>query len=724
MRKRALPSSAFFLLAATFSAVAQNTSPAGPPPARTVDVVEERFGLRAPDPYRWMEGATNAEFDSWLRSQGAYTASYLARIPGRDKLYQRLRELGLGTSTPSGLQLAGGRAFYFVLAEGEQLPRLCTRGPDGKERTLVDPASKGAKGSHSSINNFAPSPDGKLLAYNLSTGGSEVSAIHVMVVETAKELPDVVERIWGEFPAAWLPSGKGFFYTQMADAPAGADPMLNMRALLHPLGEPVAKDRVVLAGAGSPSMPLAPEEFPGVGTQPDTDWLVATAGGAHANARFAVAPRAKLDASGKAGTPWRPVATYDDDVENVVIHGDRLYVQTYKNASNRRLVSVPLADPDLSKARIEVPEDPDATIVAIAGARDGLYVEKRFEGRARLWRLPWNGGAAEQVALPMDGWIDGLATDPLRDGASFDLKTWTMPDTYYAYEPASRKVQPLGIATTTTANYAGIVAEEVEAVSADGTHVPLSILRRKDLVLDGSHPTFLRGYGAYGISASPYFSTERLAWLERGGVSAIAHVRGGGDKGERWHAEGSHEHKMNGIRDLIACAQYLIDKKFTNPSHLFVGGGSAGGILVGRAITERPDLFAAADIAVGMVNPIRLLAAENGANQKVEFGDPESETGFRTLLEVDPYQHVAPGTAYPAVIFTVGLNDRRVAPWMTGKMAARLQVATTSGKPVLVRIDPDAGHGIGSSRDQAYAEVADVWSFLLGVAGDPAFVAK
>jgi prolyl oligopeptidase len=689
-----------------------------------VDVVEERFGLRAPDPYRWMEGGANAEFDAWLRSQGAYAAAYLARLPGRDNLYRRLRELGLGTSTPYGLQLAGGRAFYFVLAEGEQLPRLCTRGPDGKERTLVDPTSKGAKDSHSSINNFSPSPDGTLVAYNLSSGGSEVSAIHVLVVATGKELPDVIERIWGEFPASWLASGKGFFYTQMAGAAANADPMLNMRAFLHQLGQPVAKDTVVLTGAGSATMALAPEEFPGIGTQPDTDWLVASAGGAHANARFAVAPRAGLDTSGGAATNWRSVATYDDDVENVVIHGDRLYLQTYKNASNRRVVSVPLADPDLSKARVEMAEDPDAPIVSIAGARDGLYVRQRVLGRARVWRLPWNARAAVTVPLPMEGWVADLVTDPLRDGASFVLNTWTAPDTYYRYLPSSGKAEPMGIATTTSADTSGIVAEEVEAVSADGTRVPLSILHRKDLVLDGSRPTLLRGYGAYGISASPSFSTERLAWLERGGVSAIAHVRGGGEKGERWHIEGSHEHKMNGIRDLIACAQYLVDKKYTSSSRLFVGGGSAGGILVGRALAERPDLFAAAHIAVGMVNPVRLLAAENGANQKVEFGDPDSEVGFRTLLEVDPYQHVSPGTAYPAVIFTVGLNDRRVAPWMTGKMAARLQTATTSGKPVLVRIDPDSGHGIGSSRDQEYAEIADVWSFFLAVGGDPAFVPK
>jgi len=694
-----------------------------PPSARTVDVVEDLYGIKVPDAYRWMEGNDNPEFSSWLRAQGAYTETYLAGIPGRDKIFRRVRELGLSTSGVFGMQIAGGRAFYLALGPGEQLRKLVVRRPDGKETVLVDPAAKSVGSTHASVNSFSPSPDGRLVAYDLSTGGSELSAIHVIDADSGVELPDTVERIWGEFPASWFPQGEGFFYTQMAPA-SDADPLLNMQVRMHRLGQPVSSDVLVLAGDRAPAMRCAPEEFPTITAIPGTGWLIASAGGAHSNSRFAVVSTTKLDRSGSAKTAWVPVATYDDDVEGAAIHGDRLYLLTYKGASNRRIVSVPLAEPKLASARVEIAEDQNATIVGIAQARDALYVQQMIAGRARLLRTAWGSHSASPLPLPREGWIDVLATDPLGDGAWFDLKTWTVPDTYYEYRPSTKKVEPTGIATTTAADFSGIASEEVEATSFDGTHVPLSILHRRDLALDRSHPTILIGYGAYGISETPFFVPWWLAWLERGGVIADAHVRGGGEKGDRWHVDGSHEHKMNGIRDFIACADYLVEKDFTTPSLLFAEGGSAGGVLIGRVITERPDRFAAAHIAVGMVNPLRLLAAENGANQMVEFGNPESEAGFRSTHEVDPYAHVAPHTAYPAVIFTIGLNDRRVAPWMTGKMAARLQASTSSGKPVLVRIDPDAGHGVGSTRDQAYAQTADVWSFLLSVARDPDFVGK
>ena len=692
---------------------------AGLAPARTVDVVDTLFGLRIADPYRWMEGNENPELDAWLRAQGAQTAGYLARLPGRDALFQRIRSLGLGTSGARDLQLAGGRTFYMRIAAGEQLSKLVVRDAAG-ERVLVNPATLGQGDRHASVNSYAPSPDGALLAYDLSLGGGEVSSIHVVDVATGKALPDVIDRVWGEFSAGWLPDGKGFFYTQMAAPAPGVDPMLRMQARLHMLGAPVEKDVAVLGGDLAGPLRFAPDEFPSVSVPPGSKWLVAFVGGAHSEARVAVAPLAKLDRSGGGKTPWRAVAEYADKVENAIVHGDRMILRTFKDASNRKVVSVPLKDPDLSKATVEIPESPDATIVDIEGARDGLYVETMVNGLARLARWPWKG-ASKPIALPLDGWIAELATDPLADGTTIDIQGWTRPDAFYAVDAKTGKVAPTGIATTTTADYAAVVAEEVEATSADGTKVPLSILRLKDLALDESHPAQLYGYGGYGASQHPSFEPTRLAWIERGGVFAICHVRGGGEKGYRWQADGTHEHKMNGVHDFEACGQALIDRRLTSPAHLSGRAVSMGGVLIGRAITDRPNLFVAANVAVGIVNPVRILAAENGANQKVELGNPETEAGLKAIYEMDAYHHVVPGAAYPAVIFTVGLNDRRVAPWMTGKMAARMQSATASGKPVLIRIDADAGHGIGSMRDQVFAERADVYSFFLAASGDQGF---
>jgi prolyl oligopeptidase len=358
-------------------------------------------------------------------------------------------------------------------------------------------------------------------------------------------------------------------------------------------------------------------------------------------------------------------------------------------------------------------------LVDIAAARDALYLVKSVNGSARLLRWAWSGQPTE-IALPFDGWIDELNTDPARDGVLFREQGWTRPPSYYTYDPGKRVVVADALVTETNAHFAGIVVDEVEATSSDGARVPLSIVRRGDIARDGARPTIVRGYGGYGVSQTPTFGPTRLAWLERGGVFAVCHTRGGGEKGRAWQVDGMQDRKMNGIHDLEACGQALIDARLTSPAHLFVQGGSMGGVLIGRAITDRPALFAAANIAVGVVNPLRLLVAKNGPTQIPEVGDPDTEAGFRALATMDPYQHVV-AAAYPATIFTIGLNDARVSPWMTGKMAARMQALTTSGRPVAIRVDDDAGHGPGARRDQTFAADADVWSFFLAASGDPAF---
>jgi prolyl oligopeptidase len=686
-------------------------------PARTVDVVEDLFGTKVSDPYRWMEGNDNAETKAWLTEQGQAAADALAKIPERDAMLARVRELGLSTGGASGLQLAGGRMFFRRIAPGEQLAKLVVRDADGKDRVLADPIALGKDGAHASVNAFSPSPDGTKCAYDLALGGGEISAIHVVDVATGRETGDVVDRVWGEFAAAWMPDGKAFFYTQMAPIPEGAkegaDPMLGMTAKLHVLGQPVKNDVVVLGAGTAKSFPVAPAEFPGIGASSATPWLIAFVGGAHRETRIAVAPMSSFNAKTGAAT-WTPVAaSYDDQVEDVALHGDELYALTFKDASNLKIIATPLAKPDLAHARVVVAEEPSATIVEMRAAKDALFVEKMAGGRASITRLPWGTTTSTPVKLPFAGWVDEIAIDERADGAVIDVEGWTKPGAFYFVDGNATK--PTGIATTTSADYSNIVADEVVVSSFDGAKVPLSVVHRKDLVDDGSHPAIEYGYGGYGNSQTPSFNPTRLAWLEKGGVFAVCHVRGGGERGHQWQIDGTHEHKLNGVKDFVACGEALVRMGFTSKTKLFAQGGSMGGVLIGRAITERPDLFAAANIAVGIVNPLRILFAENGANQKSELGDPETSDGFKSILAMDSYQHVEKA-AYPAVLFTIGLNDKRVAPWMTAKMAAKMMVSSTSKKPVLVRVESDAGHGVGSTRDQAFAERADVYAFFLDAA--------
>jgi prolyl oligopeptidase len=688
-------------------------------PARTVEVEETRFGVSVSDPYRWMEGDDNPELKAWLAAQGKQADAYLEGLPGRRALQARVHELANGTGGPSEPRLAGGRTFYLYIAPGEQLPKLMVR-DGGRERVLVDTATRGGASGHASLNNFAPSLDGRRVAYNLASGGGEVSDIHVVDVASGKDLPDVVERVWGELPAGWLPDGSGFFYTQMAPPRPGVDPLLDMRARLHLLGAHADRDLTILGHGVSDGFDIAANEIFTVEVPRGTRWLLARVSGARSEDRYAVAPLAALDRTGRTRIPWRVISDYADATEEVaVVHEDRLYFVTYKGAPNRRLLSVPLRNPDLAAARIEIAEDPRATIINVADAKDALYVKKMVEGRGRLYRWPWRGAAVE-VPLPFDGWVDDLVADPTRDGALLSEVGWTRPTAFYVYDTRKKMLVPDELETVTNADYAEIVADEVAAQSSDGTQVPLSILHRNDAAHDAPHPAMVYGYGGYGWSLNPSFAPARLAWLERGGILAICHTRGGGEKGHDWQAAGTHDRKMNGIHDFEACALALIEARLSDPRHLCAQGRSAGGILVGRAITDRPDLFAAANIGVGMVNPLRMLAAENGRNQIAELGDPETEAGFKAIHEIDPYQHVT-AAPYPAMLFTIGLNDKRVAPWMTAKMAARMQARGTSGKPVLIRVEGDAGHGFGSTRDQTAAEAADVWSFCLAASGDPAF---
>jgi prolyl oligopeptidase len=685
--------------------------PAGPPVARTVDVVDHQFGLTVPDPYRWMEGIGNTEYTTWLAAQGAWAKTELAKLAKRDELFARIRELGLGLGAVYGVQIQAARTIYSELPAGAQLAKLMTR--DGQTpRVLLDPEKLGTGDKHASLNAYSLSPDGKYVGYVIAMGGGEVGQVHVMDVATGKELADVEEPVWGEFAPGWLPDSKAFFYIQMVKPGEGGDPMQNMIARYHKLGDPVAKDVTILGREPDAPFKLLPQEFPGLWIEPSSPWVIAQVGGARSESRIAIAKVSELDLSGKGKTPWKIVAQYEDAVESVFPHDGRLWVSTYKDAPNRKLISVPLANPDLAKARVELAEDPQANLAEWSPARDGIYLVHDHGGLAQLSRMPW-GGKPAPIALPEAGWASGMITDMKRDGATFSFNTWLKPGAYFAYDPKTKQVAATGLASTSKFIDAKIVATEVEAPSKDGAQVPLSILHYKDIALDGSHATLISGYAAYGSSTHPYFSTGRIAWLERGGVYAICHARGGGEKGHKWQDDGSREHKLNGIADVIACGEYLVAHHYTTPQHQAIEGGSMGGILMGRTLDERPDLFAAVHIAVGAVNPLRILAAENGANQIGELGDPSTEAGYKSILAYDPYLNVGPQTAYPAVIFTIGLNDHRVAPWMTGKMAARLRATTTSPHPILVRVEEDAGHGIGSTRDQGFAETADVWAFLL-----------
>jgi prolyl oligopeptidase len=695
---------------------------APPPPTPVREVTDDYFGTKVADPYRWLENQSDPEVVAWMKAQNDRTRAILAKIPGRDKLQDRIKELDNAGVVVSGLEVFGGRYFYLKTEPGSDNRKLCVReGVNGAERVLVDPQKMTtAEGKHYSIDYFQPSLDGKYVVYGISPGGSEESVIHVIESATGTVLPDAIDHAQFGSPN-WLPDGHSFFYIRTQKLDKDAPPTARyqkLRAYRHTLGADPDKEPAVFGYEVNPNVEVSEDDVPVLAYSPAAPgYLVGLV--VHGVQREFDVYSMPFEANPGAKSAWKHVATVDDDVTGFDVHGDQIFLLSHENASRYKVLRTSLANPDLKHADLVVPPSEVVVVNIIAGG-DALYIQDLDGGIGRLRRLPYNGGAAETVKLPFDGAIQSLFANPELPGAWIELVSWTKSPLWYAVGSKSGKLTDTALVPPSPVDYSQVEAEEVKAKSADGTLVPLSIIHKKGMALDGSHPTWLEGYGAYGITLDPMFQPTLLAFFERGGIFAVAHTRGGGEYGEDWHAGGEKLTKQHTIDDMIAGARYLIEHRYTSAAHLAGEGTSAGGITIGGSITQHPELFGAALIRVGDSDSLRSELMASGPENIPEFGTVKDPDGFKALYAMDAYQHVKPNTAYPAVLLTTGVNDPRVASWQAGKMAARLQASTNSGKPVLLRVDYDAGHGMGSTKSQREFELADEIAFLfwqLGVSG-------
>jgi prolyl oligopeptidase len=663
-----------------------------------------------------MEDLANPDVQTWLRGQAYFARAVLDRIPGREGLRSRVEQLRNATAERVGeVRINGTWIYSLKRLAGESVPRLYVRnGFHGKDRLLVDPETMPApKGSHNSISYYAPSPDNRYLGFGVASGGSEDTVLHVLDLILGRETGDVIDR--AELGGAGWTEDHRLFYTRLQKQEPGAPPQakyLNARAYVHVLGTNPDEDTPLL-GSGVPASPsLAPATYPFVGTAAGCPWLFGVVlTGVQKEWTIYLAPIGSL----AGGSPaWRKVVAPSDGVVKFTGHGKDLFLLTYRDASNGKLLTLSLDDPRMENAREFLPMA-KGVITDLAAARDALYVVRSTGGASELLRLPYRpGSSVERLRLPFVCDISHLMADEHSPGVAFFATAWTHVGGAFAYDPRLKRVldtelQPQGPFD----NPKNLVAEEVLVRARDGVMVPLSIVHRKGLRRDGNNPLILEGYGSYGITQTPGLDPSSLAWYERGGIIAVAHVRGGGEYGSNWHLEGSRANKPNTWRDGIACAEWLIAHRYTSASKLAIQGSSAGGIFVGRAITERPDLFAAAIDASPLSDMIRLESSAGGAQNIPEFGSITTKEGFSSLLEMSPYHKVVGATRYPAVLLTMGMNDPRVVPWQAAKMAARLQAATAGGKPVLLRIDYDAGHGFGSTSEQQVELHTDMMAFLL-----------
>ena len=703
--------------------------PSGPPVARKEPVRETLWGEEIVDPYRWMENPKDKDWESFMKGQAAYARRVLDSIPGRKALHERVTQLSGGVPIANAPQVTDkGRLFYEMRPLGANQFKLYMREAiNAPERLLIDPSTlRGPNDVHMSLDWWAPSPDGHYVAYGLSAAGSEESVLHILDVDANKVLEERIDRTQFGSPS-WLSDSKAFFYNRLAEtAKKGTtDYFMDSVVWLHRVGTDPKTDMKVLSRGLHPAVPVERTEIPILVSDPSSSHVLAALFGGvrRENPLYTASLESVL-----AGRPqWRKACDVVDEVTGFAFRGDELYLQTTRDAANAKVQKTSMSSPDIARAATVVPEG-QIVIEGIGMARDGLYVRDMDGGYSALRRLG-NDGKLQSVKLPFEGSFDSISTSTRQDGVWMLGTSWLLPFTVFRHDPAANTTAPVPLAPPPNLDLAPFEAVRTYLTARDGTKVPLSIVARKGLKRDGANPAMVISYGAYQISTSPYFNARGVAFLEQGGVLAYAHVRGGGEYGKRWWKGGQKISKPNTWRDLIDCCEELIRQRWTSKKRLTIWGGSAGGITVGRAMTERPDLFTAVISNVGVSNSLRAEFSQNGPPNIEEFGTVTERGGFLGLKQMDAYHAVRDGVRYPAMLLTTGMTDPRVEPWQAAKMAARMQEAVmklprADRNPVLLRVTFDAGHGVGSTREQIDAERADEYSFALWRSGAAGFQPK
>jgi len=691
------------------SAAAADIPPA--PVARVAVVKDTYFGETLSDPYRWMENDKDPEWLPFLKGQNAHARAVLATVPGRERLLQRIQQLSGDTAATQLVRRAGGRLFIEQRPAGAESYKLFVR-ENGASRVLIDPTLLSSPDAgHFSLDWWEPSPSGAHVVYGLSKDGSEDSILHVLSVADGRDLPERIPNTELASPQ-WLDDGTGFFYNELTGLVDTPERYLDSQARFHRLGADPASDPILMKRGLDANVQLDRIQIPSVLTFLGSDQALLILRDVRSEFRILMAPVADAAAN---QAHWVPVAGFEDEITDVEIDGGMLWLLANKGHPRGRIVRTPLASPSVASATEVVPEA-TTVIQSMHRAMDGLYLDILDGGISRLRRLD-AGGQVHEIALPFDGTVRALSTHATEAGALFSYTGWFTPADVWTVD-AEGKVAATALTPQPPIDVSPYEAQSLFATARDGTRIPYFILYRKGLKRDGRAPAFISAYGSYGIVAyTPSFDSRRLALMDAGFIVGYANVRGGGEYGREWHKAGQLMNKPNTWRDLIDVCEELCAKKYTARSRLAIGGRSAGGITVGRALTERPELFAAVVDGVGWSNPLRYVAEPNGYGEEPEWGAISEEAGYRALKLIDSYQAVKDGVAYPAVLLTTGVTDPRVGPFHGAKMAARLQAATSSGKPILLRVEFDAGHGIGSTRAQQDREAADTYAFLLWQTG-------
>ena len=702
------------LTAAGDKAAADNKPAANikPAPAPVVPVVESLFGRQITDNYRYMEALDPATI-GWMKSQGAYTRSLLDSIKPLGQLKQDTAKFSASFGLIQGYVHFGTRGFYEERAPGSDNFDLMVSDRAGIRKIVDVAALRAANGGKPfAINYFLASPDGNKVAVGISEGGSEDASITVYDAARGARIGGPIDR--AQFGAtSWSDDSKLLYFIRLqktaANAPA-SDKYLNATADAWDLkSEPVA----ILGASLGHGPAFTAVESPAIAISVGAPMAAALSiNGVQNELAMWLAPAARVSDPKVA---WTKFLTREDEVTGTDMRGAEIFLLSHKDAPTFKVLAVHAGQP-LTSASTLVPAQADRVIEAIHAAADALYVLARHGAYSQLLRIPTGSTAIEEVQLPFHGHIDEAFADPRTPGITLELSSFITPPTEFVYHPSNKVFSELKIGAHGDFVASDYALSDLQAKAADGTPVPLSLVQPKSA--KGAQITIIEAYGSYGISELADFSVRRAIAMRQGITYGVCHVRGGGELGEQWRLGGKDANKRNTWGDLIRCGEYLIARGVTTPAKLFILGGSAGGITMGRALTERPDLFAGVLDLVPSANTLRAEFTAGGPANIPEFGSITTAEGLSNLYEMDTIQHIQKGTQYPAVMVTTGLNDPRVAPWEPAKLAAALQASGTS-KPILLRIDEEAGHGIGSTKTQGDELSADTIAFVFWRAGLP-----
>lgn len=680
-------------------------------------VADTIFGKVVLDEYRWLEDVNKEETKEWLKKQADFSEMIITKIKGRDRLIKEFQQLdALNKEDIPYLLRKGDRYFYRKTLPGENVGMLYFRqGKEGKEILIFDPGAY-TGGKKQITYRFIPSENGKKVALSIAeAGNADICLVKVLDVETKRFDQDSLYPVLFNIDS-WTPDSRAIIYkATQTDDPNSKNLFQNLKVKYHQLGTPVKDDKTLLSGLTHPNLGMDNTEYPFVGYSADDKYLIATFYQGQYQKTF-YAPAGHIE---RKYIQWQPLLETEEQAKDAFIRNDSVYFLTRKEAPNYKLVVKPLQALHHS-GRVIVPEDRIA-IQWLAISKDYLFITKTDGINSSIDQYHFRTNTLQPIKLPFSGsaWIQPF--DKETNDGFLNVFSWKKPGTRYDYNPLTRIMQISRF--NSIPNYPGIdalVVDEVEAKSHDGTMVPLSIIYNKNIKRNSDNVAYLIGYGSYGSSYTPFFDLLKLPLLNNGVIVAIAHVRGGGEKGHAWHMGGFKATKPNTWKDFIACAEYLVQNNYSSPQHIIGEGTSAGGIMIGRAMTDRPDLFSVAINNVPVSNPLRGENRPNGLLDSKEFGTVKDSVEALGLMEMDTYLHIDTNKSYPAVLAVTGVNDTRVPFWQPGKLVAKMQSVSSQHKPVLLMVNYDSGHW-SEEKSVQFRNYANVYAYALWQAGHKDF---